>query len=111
MNKSQRLLNILNENNNAKLLYTFLKPLLNEPGHRPNYDDFEVKGNKYLMVFRNYKFFTDRPGEEDDDFPDFTGRDNVKKIVDHQLKLHNIKPKKVDIYNSEKSYFTVEIEL
>ena len=58
------------------------------------------------FTYRNWGFFTRRSGVEDDDEPDFTGEDRVRKIVEGQLK--HLYPKiKISITDHEKAWYTV----
>lgn len=73
--------------------------------------ELEVRENeKQLGVTIEYKgercgdkFFTPRPYEEDDDFPDFTGRESILQ----GLKRYLGKQCQLGVYDHEKGYFTV----
>jgi hemerythrin len=43
-------------------------------------------GDWWEVSIRDYEFFTPRPGEEDDDHPDFTGGKRLEKILKSILK-------------------------
>ena len=57
------------------------------------------------LDFRVYDLFTPRSGEEDDDWPDFTGRKQLDKILKQHLKGIGY-----EVHPSEKYWFSVLIK-
>ena len=61
-----------------------------------------------FVDYRNHRYFTDNPYVEDDDFPAFTGK---KEVINH-VEFHlgkDLERFKVDVYDQEKGYFTVQL--
>jgi len=79
--------------------------------HQDSSDQVEKNGDGFSRGFRVHEFFTSKPSEEDDDWPQFTGRAKVKQIIDNHF-AHLIKQGvKVDFNEDEKSWFSVYVML
>lgn len=91
----------------------FFDELHYEVKKHPGFDmgDKEISSyhNSYTWSFRNFDLFQSRPGEEDDDDPDFTGDKYVQRSIDTAEKRSRL-PKDVyaiSIRPDEKSWLTV----
>lgn len=62
-------------------------------------------GDAFEISFRAYDFFTERPGEEDDDHPDFTGDKRLNKILKPILKGVDF-----SFWPEEKSWITISLK-
>lgn len=74
-------------------------------------ESLEVDTGIYKQNFRDPNLFAARSGEEDDDYPEFTGHDKLKSYIIDKLKQNNLKFKRLLLNPSEKSWFTVEIHV
>jgi hypothetical protein len=76
-------------------------------------DPVTMHGNVITKEYRNWEYFTDRPGEEDDDWADFTSQSSVLKMVKDEFLNAGLEDKiyKITAYPQEKKWFTVQIEL
>jgi hypothetical protein len=86
-------------------IYAKLKRLI-----RPDMTD-QITLNKWKdeewwdLQFRAYDFYTPRPGEEDDDWPDFTGYKKLIKMISPVLKGIGF-----SVEDSEKSWFSINVK-
>jgi len=62
-----------------KRIKSSLRPEMSDPSISQN-------GPWWDLMIRDYEYFTPRPGEEDDDHPDFTGEKNLLKKLKPILK-------------------------
>lgn len=71
------------------------------------------RGNKivYTASVRAYQYFTSRDGEEDDDWPNFTGNKDVKKKIENALKLNKDIISDIDISGEEKGWISIIVEV
>jgi len=63
-------------------------------------------GEWWDLSFRAYDFYTSRPGEEDDDWPEFTGYKKLLKMITPVLKGIGY-----SIQDSEKSWFSINVKV
>lgn len=59
--------------------------------------------------FRNSDFFESRPGEEDDDWPVFTGKSEVINKSTSHFSKEVLDAYTVTAYDQEKEWFTVQL--
>ena len=69
----------------------------------------DIGGGWIAMEFRNHDFFTQ--GEDDDDWPEFSGYSKVVKLVERHFSTQ-LRKKQIDfeVEESEKSWFTVMVK-
>lgn len=65
-------------------------------------------GESFEISFRDDKYFTSRPGEEEDDWLEFTGYDTVLSIVEDKFK-HLLDQVEISIQSNEKSWYTIQV--
>ena len=78
--------------------------------HQENADEAEVRKNSVSRNFRSGEYFTSRDHEEDDDNPRFTGRKDVIEHVKSRMPS-DLKDAKINAYEQEKEWFTVQIDV
>lgn len=66
----------------------------------------EQNGDWWDLMIRADQYFTSRPGEEDDDWPDYTGHKEVEKIVKRLIP----DTFQYEITPEEKSWITISIK-
>ena len=69
------------------------------------HDNLRQSGEWWDMSIRAYDFFTERPGEEDDDHPNFTGDKKLNKILKSVLKGYEFQ-----FWPEEKSWITIHVK-
>jgi hypothetical protein len=76
-------------------------------------DNIEIdeKYNTIEKSFRSDEYFESRIGEEDDDFPIFTGKKEVIEEVIFQLGKDITDNYNVQAHDQEKSWFTIVLSL
>jgi hypothetical protein len=70
-------------------------------------DGMLIVHGKYRTYLRCPDLFTERRGCEDDDWPDFTGRDRALAVAQEEAGTEF----SVEIWESEKCWFTIELTL
>jgi hypothetical protein len=68
-------------------------------------DKLSQYGDWYDISIRAYDFFTERPGEEDDDHPNFTGDKRLNKILKSIFKGFEF-----EFWPEEKSWITIRVK-
>lgn len=56
------------------------------------------------------EIYKSRPGEEDDDWPDFVGEKLIDKVIKEKLKTYRLEKTKYWVETSEKSWFTIHFD-
>lgn len=70
--------------------------------------DIEDDGGEIRKSFRNPDFYTSRPGEEDDDWPEFTGEKEVISRCERHFSKEVLEAFELEVYDEgEKSWFAV----
>lgn len=73
--------------------------------------DVLEEGLSLFRSFRNSDFYTERPGEEDDDFADFTGEAEALKIVNKYFSQKTLEHYRISVEDEgEKSWFRVTLD-
>lgn len=71
-------------------------------------NDLEDEGRELRRSFRNSDFYTSRPGEEDDDWPEFTGEAEVLRLARRHFSQEVLEVYDLSVYDEgEKSWFAV----
>lgn len=72
--------------------------------------EVEEDGGELRRSFRNSDFYTSRPGEEDDDWPDFTGEQEALAKATRHFSKEVLDFFVINVYDEgEKSWFVVEL--
>lgn len=88
----------------------FLKSVATKFAHGDDIRNIEDRNGRLVIDMRAYNLFTDRPGEEDDDQPRFTGGLALKKVIDSELDHWGLKGSEIRIDPSEKSWIEISIK-
>lgn len=73
-------------------------------------NDLEEDGKTLRRSFRNSEYYTSRDGEEDDDYPEFTGESEVLAHAKRHFSAEVLAVYSIHVYDEEKSWFTVELD-
>jgi len=110
MNKLERILEAKSDLTPEEILNKL--DSLHIPGSEEEEDAEKQSTVLYFKNYRNMNLFTRRPGEEDDDYPDFIGWNRVRKLAENHFSQW-IKEKKIKILvePSEKMWFAVGVKV
>ncbi len=73
-------------------------------------NELEEDGDSLRRSFRNSDYYTSRDGEEDDDWPDFTGQSEALAKATRHFSQEVLDFYNIEVYDEgEKSWFAVEL--
>lgn len=81
-----------------------LTRILGPDGHAEPELTQDYRGTRVSVGYRNYSLFSNRRGEEDDDWPEMTGEGKVQAILAREFPAN-----KFSFSEDEKKWYTVEV--